>query len=468
MTAPPKLTAQQLREQLAEERAVITVRRDDLRERRRLDAEHRDALAEVAELTTSRTRARRERDRDQEEAAALAELYRRAARSGARARIRTDIDRSAEMRALRIARVRTATLWVGLPVLLAFGAWSTAGVQAGVDKLLGLDGGSAGWWAAWAVEPALITVVAAIIVGRAVLRASGGDTDRRATAAEWAALLTSIGLNLAGGWVGTGLAALGGAAAHSVGPVGAAGTAWLIGLFVSYVSAAQPWAGAPRLADLDLTPPPATTGGDRPPLVADRADDLTALVDATAPTVPELVEQAVTRHLADLPEPTPPPAAPRPRWRPAVAPRPRRIAAPRPPEVTVVVAEPATPAATRPGRRWHPPTTVRSRHLRDRVTRRMSHSQADSDRDTTRRQVSPSKPAADDADRDTVTRRVSRSKASSARQSTADRVAAAVAKNPTVKPDALAKKFGVSTRTIQRAWPKPAAVNGHNHSEVPR
>ncbi|MFE7874600.1 hypothetical protein ACFUYE_30155 [Micromonospora humida] len=197
-----------------------------------------------------------------------------------------------------------------------------------------------------------------------------------------------------------------------------------------------------------------------------RPDELTALVDATAPTVPELVEQAVTRHLADLPEPSSPP---RPRWRPAVAPRSRRIATPRPPEVTVVVAEPATPAATRLGRRWHPPTTVRSRHLRDTVTRRMSHGRADSGRDTTRRQVSPSKPAAGDTDRDTVTRRVSRSKASGPRQSTADRVAAAVAKNPAVKPDALAKKFGVSTRTIQRAWPKPTAtVNGHNHSEEQR
>ncbi|MFI2664906.1 hypothetical protein [Micromonospora carbonacea] len=459
-------TAQELREQLDAARAVLTVERDDLLKRKRLDAEHRDALAEVAELTTSRTRARRERDRDEEEAAALAELYRRATRSGARARIRTDIDRSAEMRALRIARVRAATLWVGMPVLVAFGAWSTAGVQAGVVTLLGLDSGSAGWWAAWAVEPALITVVAAIIVGRAVLRASGGDTDWRATVAEWTALSTSIGLNLADGWTGTGVAALGGALAHSVGPAGAGGTAWLIGLFVSYVSAARPWEGAPRLADLDLTPPPAAPAADRVarPEV-DRPDDLEALVEVVAPTTAELVEQAVERHLAGLPAADPTPTIHRPRWQPAVAPRPRRLATPRAPEVTVVVAEPATPAATRPVRRWHSPTTVRSRHLRDTVTRRMSHGRGDTGSDTAHRRLSSPKPAAGDSDHDTVTRRVSRPKPPSGRQSTAERVAAAVAKNPAVKPDALAKKFGVSTRTIQRAWPKQTAVNGHDHSK---
>ncbi|OKI47249.1 hypothetical protein [Micromonospora sp. CB01531] len=255
-------TARDLAEQLAEQRAVIDVQRTDLRERRRLDAEHRDALAQVEELTETRRRARRGRDRDGEEAAALAELYRRATRSGARARIRTDINRSAEMRALRIARVRSATLLAGVPVLIAFGAWSTAGVQAGVVRLLGFDHESAGWWAAWAMEPALLTIVALIIVGRAILRSSGGDTDWRATVAEWAALGTSVALNMAGGWAGTGLDALGGALAHSVGPVGAAGTAFLIGLFDSYVSNAQPWLGAPRLAELDLTPPPPSRAGE--------------------------------------------------------------------------------------------------------------------------------------------------------------------------------------------------------------
>ncbi|WP_326564579.1 hypothetical protein [Micromonospora peucetia] len=461
----PKLTAEQLADRLAEERALITVQRDDLRARRRLDAEHRDALAEVEELTTSRRRARRERDRDEVEDVALAELYRHAARSGARARIRTDIQRSAEMRALRIARVRTATLWVGVPVLAAFGLWSTAGVQAGVVRLLGLDHGTAGWWAAWAMEPALLTIVAAIIVGRAVLRSSGGDTDSRATAAEWVALTTSIVLNVAGGWVvGGGWGVVAGLLAHSVGPLGAAGTAWLIGLFDSYVTRAKPWKDAPRLAELDLSPPTAGRGLAGPAPASGPAGGLEALVEATAPTTAEVVEQEVARQIAAIPAPTAP-ATPRPRWRPDVAPRSRRIATPRTPEVTVVVAEPATPAATRPARRWHSPTTVRSRHLRDTMSRRMSPGRGDIGGDTTRRRVSPPKPPAGDTGRDTVTRRVSRPKPAAKATTTAERVAAAVAKNPAVKADALAKKFGVSTRTIQRAWPKqPATVNGHDHS----
>ncbi|MEU6204613.1 hypothetical protein ABZ814_13610 [Micromonospora musae] len=248
-------TVEQVAAQLREQRALIDVQRRDKRERLRLDADHRESLAEMAEQAVSRKRARRERDRDEAEAVELSALYRRASRSGARARIRADINRSAEMRALRVAWVRKATLWIGLPVLVAFGAWSTAGVQVGVVKLFGLAEESAGALAAWAVEPALLTIVAAIIVGRAVLRSSGGDTDRRATLVEVLALGTSVALNMAGGWTGSGLEAIGGVIAHSVGPLGAAGTAWLIGLFDSYVAKADPWKGAPRLADLDLAGP---------------------------------------------------------------------------------------------------------------------------------------------------------------------------------------------------------------------
>lgn len=407
----PKLNAKELAERLAEERAVITVQRDDLRERRKLDALHRDALAEVQELTTSRRRARRERDRDEEEAAALAELYRRAARSGARARIRTDIDRSAEMRALRVARVRSATLLAGVPVLVAFGAWSTAGVQAGVVKLLGLDSGTAGWWAAWAVEPALITIVALIIIGRAVLRASGGDTDWRATVAEWTALTASVALNMAGGWVGGGWTALGGALAHSVGPLGAAGTAFLIGLFVSYVSAAQPWAGAPRLADLDLTPPPAP----RPDADADR-DDLDALVEVVAPTPVEVIERVVEQRLADLPAPVPEPVVRRPRWRPPTARRPRRMGRPTP-AINVTVVTPDRPKR---------PATEPANDGRPQAARKAAKQAA----------------------------------------TTEQKVASLVAKNPAMTQADVAARLQLGTRTVRRYWPKPvAAVNGHDHSK---
>jgi hypothetical protein len=258
-------SAEHLAGELAERRAVIDVRREDTLVRRALDAEHQVAMADVEEQAAAAARARRERARDAEEATALAELYRRAARSGARARIRTQIQGSAEMRALRVARVRSATLIAGGPILAAFAAWSTAGVQAGVVRLLGLADGSAGWWAAWAMEPALIAVVGLIIIARAVLRSAGGDTDRRADWVERAALGTSLLLNIVGGWdttqdLGTWqgvLAALGAMLAHSVGPIGAAGTAYLIGLFDSYVSAARPWKGAPRLAEMNLDMPAA-------------------------------------------------------------------------------------------------------------------------------------------------------------------------------------------------------------------
>ncbi|MEU5549181.1 hypothetical protein ABZ738_05380 [Micromonospora sp. NPDC047793] len=410
------LTAAELEAQLAEERAVITVQRRDLRERRKLDAEHRDALAEVEELTTTRRRARRERDRDEVEQTALAELYRHATRAGARARIRTDIQRSAEMRALRIARVRQATLYIGLPVLLAFGAWSTAGVQAGVVKLLGLEGGAPGWWAAWTVEPALLTVVAAIIIGRAILRSSGGDTDGRATVAEWTALGTSIALNMAGGWVGTGLDAFGGALAHSVGPLGAAGTAWLIALFDSYVTRAKPWEGAPRLADLDLTAPGPTGVDLRPAATVEGPDDLTALVEATAPTTAEMVEQAVTRHLADLTVAADMPVVDRPRLRPSASRVASRIGRRRPAiNVTVVAAPAPRRPATEPA--------------------------------TDGRKTAGTKPAKPPATNE-------------------QKVAAARAKNPTMTQEEVAKFLGLGERTVRRHWKQPAtAVNGHNHTQ---
>ncbi|MFI7511444.1 hypothetical protein ACIBSS_32010 [Micromonospora aurantiaca] len=247
-------SADELREQLEEARAVVEVRREDERERRERDAEHRIALARIQERERAEARERREDDRDAAEDVALAELYRRAKRSGERARIRAEIGGSAEMRALRVAKVRTVALLAGIPVLAAFAAWSTTGVQAGVVKLLNLDADTASWWAAWAVEPALIAIVALIIIGRAVLRASGGNVDWKAGVAEWSALGLSLALNIVGGWHG-GWDGLLTALPHSIGPVGCAGTAFLIGLFDSYVTAARPWEGAPRLAELNITPP---------------------------------------------------------------------------------------------------------------------------------------------------------------------------------------------------------------------
>ncbi|WP_205752210.1 hypothetical protein [Cryptosporangium phraense] len=267
MTAPTRSTAArravtversaaELAADLAAERDLDTVWREDTRARRAGAVEHRNALADVEETASAAKRARRERATDARESEKLNALYRRATRSGERARLRARILGSAEVRALRIAKVRTVTLAAGVPVLTAFAAWSTTGVQAGVVRLLDVESGSAPWWTAWAVEPALIAVVALIIIGRAVLRSSGGDTDWRATVAEWTALGLSLALNIFGGWpAGAGWDGLGSALPHAIGPAGAAGTAFLIGLFDGYVSAARPWDGAPRLADLtDVKP----------------------------------------------------------------------------------------------------------------------------------------------------------------------------------------------------------------------
>jgi hypothetical protein len=222
---PEPLTVAEVAARLTELRAKTKVERVDQVERRRLEVAHKDALAAIEEVATSRARTRKERQRDEKEAAELAKLYRKASRSGARARLRADINRSAEVRALRVEMVRKASLWVGLPVLVAFGAWST--------------------------EPALIAIVAFIIVGRALLQSAGGDTDWKSWLIEIGFLGTSLALNIAPSlaadhWK---VAAL---IAESVGPLGAATTAFLIGLFNSYVAKARPWDGAPRLADLDL------------------------------------------------------------------------------------------------------------------------------------------------------------------------------------------------------------------------
>lgn len=265
------VTAQQLAATLSADREILHTRRDH-RVKARLDmVGYRDALARIREEAARRRderrlaraerrenaaaarAARREARRDRAEQRRLAELYRAASVSGERARLAVAIRGSVEARQHRVDQVRTATLKVGLPVLGAFAAWSTVGVHAGVVGLLGAAPGSAWWWGAWFIEPALIAVVAGVIVARAVLRASGGDVDWRAHVAHWGALAVSIMLNLAGHWptafTGPEVTA---AIAHSVGPLGAATTAWLIGVMDDYVTAARPEEGARTLAELGV------------------------------------------------------------------------------------------------------------------------------------------------------------------------------------------------------------------------
>lgn len=245
--------ARDLRAALSDDRDLTAVAREHQWVQLAQDTHHEIRLADVAEHGTRAKRTRRQRAKDAAESAKLADLYRSAKSAGERAKIRAAMRNSAEVRAMRIAMVRKVSLFAGVPVLIAFAAWSTTGVQAGVARALNLTDGDPAWWAAWGVEPALIAIVALIIMGRAMLRTSGGDTDSRATLIEFGALGTSLALNVFGGWAG-GLswASFGGAFAHSLGPVFAAVTALLIGMFDDYVTHADPYKGAQRLDDMDL------------------------------------------------------------------------------------------------------------------------------------------------------------------------------------------------------------------------
>ncbi|WP_160051321.1 hypothetical protein [Nocardiopsis sp. FR26] len=180
---------------------------------------------------------------------------------------------------------------MGIPVLLAFGLWSTSGVHDGVVTALALTPGSLTWWAAWVVEPGLITVVAAVLVGRAILRTAGGDVDRRALVVMGSALLVSLALSVLPVWPTVwGPEAVAAVVAKSLGPVGAAVTAHLIGMFDDYARDAQPEKGAQSLDEMRLERPvpvgtvPPLPGEDSPQATAVETDQGAApAVEAPAP-----------------------------------------------------------------------------------------------------------------------------------------------------------------------------------------
>src|SRR5690554_6440102 len=221
---------------------------DTARLRERLH--RREARAQVRAEARARRLARRARQR-------VDRLRQQATLAGAAARTRYEVLQTGEARALRLARTRTAALAALLPVLLAFGAWSAAGVQAGMVTLLGLQPGSVAAAAAWLVEPALIGVVATVILIRARLRSVGGDLDERATRVEWAALTLSIALNCVGHWPDSlGATAFAALIGHALGPLGAAATAYLISVIQDGISSADPWhlgdgSPAPSLMDVE-------------------------------------------------------------------------------------------------------------------------------------------------------------------------------------------------------------------------
>ncbi|MEU3019038.1 hypothetical protein ABZ635_16755 [Nocardiopsis sp. NPDC007018] len=253
----PPGPVEDLRRRLTLRRGIDSLKRTDSVQRLHARVQHQIAVSAARAAARRDRRQRREENRDAHENVSLAELRRRASVSGERARVRSQIMQSAEMRAMRVEKVRRTSLFVLVPVLVAFAAWSTAGVHAGLMHLLSVPAGSPMWWAGWALEPALITIVAGIIVVRAVLRSSGGDLDWRATVAEWAALTVSIALNAAGHWPESGtLTAVAALIAHSIGPLGAALTAWLIGIIDDAVASAQPekrdGEPVPTLAELNV------------------------------------------------------------------------------------------------------------------------------------------------------------------------------------------------------------------------
>lgn len=242
---------EQLEAELATRREVEQVQRDDELARKDAQASHRIQLAGVAE---------REAEADAD--AVIAREYRHARSAGARIRLRSDMARSAEVRALRLDRLRALNLKVLVPVLLGFAAWSTTGVHDGAARLMAVRSSAATWWALWILEPVLIGAVVWITIVRARLAASGGQIARKALYLGAGFLTTSIALNLAAPThakdiIHTGAAML----AHAIGPVGAAVTAHLIGVVEDSIADADPWhegegedkRPAPRLAEMDLS-----------------------------------------------------------------------------------------------------------------------------------------------------------------------------------------------------------------------
>lgn len=226
-TTPPPgkdtpATADQIRHDLEQRRQRRAARKDDRLERARDRARRSmDARSIRQELTRDRTAADLER-----------------------AKLAADISQSAEARALRVQRTRTLTLAALMPVLVAFAGWSTAGVHAGAAAMTGAVPYSAMWWMLWLLEPALIGIVGWVILCRARLESSGGTLPEDANRIMWGCLAVSILLNTIGHWPselsGT---AVGGLIAHSLGPIGAAMTAHLIGVIEQGIAAARPTEG---------------------------------------------------------------------------------------------------------------------------------------------------------------------------------------------------------------------------------
>lgn len=325
--------ARDLSARLAAERAVEDTRRADEIARRRAQTAHDRALRDLSEEARQAEEDRAARQAEHAVAAELGRLRRRAAAEGERARIRAEMARTGEARALRLDRMRRANLWTLLPVLIGCGIWSTVGAQDGAARIMGVTSADLLWWGAWLIEPVLIGLVVRVLVVRSGLAAIRGRTDgavrRGAERIAAAALAVSVALNVIAGipaqppeaWTwGAVLAVTGAVLAHLIGPVGAAATAHLLGELDASVAGVDPWAGAPRVADLDWATTSAgqstsaAAGQDHADVAADhaRSDPVHTPVSWPVPlpdqavTLP-LVARPVRRALppSDRPRPTP-------------------------------------------------------------------------------------------------------------------------------------------------------------------
>ena len=304
--------ARDLSARLAAERAAEDTRRADEIARRRAQTAHDRALRDVDEEAHQAEEDRATRQAERAVAAELARLRRRAAAEGERARIRAEMARTGEARALALGRMRRANLWTLMPVLIGCGIWSTVGAQHGAARIMGVTPSDALWWGAWLIEPVLIGLVVRVLVVRSGLAAIRGSVRRGAVRIATAALAVSVALNVIAAlpadgpevWTWSAVLAVAGAVlAHLIGPVGAAATAHLIGELDASVASVDPWVGAPRVADLDW----AMTGQSTPAEVdQDHADVATGHVRSDPVHTPvswpvPVPDQAVTLPLVARP-----------------------------------------------------------------------------------------------------------------------------------------------------------------------
>lgn len=308
----------ELAERLAIQRKLDNVRREDAKFRRAANARHREEIADVDEWAGLSRSGRASRRRAANRAQKLSDLYHTTANEGRRAAIEAQIKLTGEYRAVTLHRVNRYSMLVLFPMMIAFAAWSTAGVREGMKTLMHFTDGTMTGYTAWGLEPCLIGLVAVIIIARHHIKASGGTTDKKIDCIEYIALGTSVLLNIVGGWPelsGTGLAGFASgltvALPHAIGAIACAVIASLIGLISGYVTAAKPWKNSKRIDDLGFDTDEidriqiSVEQDERPQSPVETTETKRVVQEPSAPENPAAIEQnpVVTPRLTDI-EPT--------------------------------------------------------------------------------------------------------------------------------------------------------------------